>query len=284
MAKRYYNLEKETKALLKKWEARNGVLPSMQGIHNVNDYILRKKGLGQLVGGIGKRAASFNATNKQYLTIPSNSSLGIATNLTMAAWFMTTATGQQWFINKVITNGQYTYALGMIGDKLWLYLSQDGTATQIKDYRSSASFNTGVPVFVCGTFDNGTTRLFANGAELTGSALNKNTNYAITTIKIGTSPLGVGWDGTTSYSSGTTGPNFLLSRTLTATEITYLYNSGLGRSYLEILAYQPSLLTNMVSYWPLNESSGTRFDYHGSNNLTAINNPLSTSGVVEELF
>jgi len=41
-----------------------------------------------------------------------------------------------------------------------------------------------------------------------------------------------------------------------------------------------SLLTNLVSYWKLDETSGTRVDSHGSNNLTDNNTVLSATGVI----
>lgn len=41
-----------------------------------------------------------------------------------------------------------------------------------------------------------------------------------------------------------------------------------------------SLLDNLVSYWSLDEASGTRVDSHGSNNLTDNNTVGSTTGVV----
>lgn len=41
-----------------------------------------------------------------------------------------------------------------------------------------------------------------------------------------------------------------------------------------------SLLTNLVSYWKLDEASGTRNDTHGSNHLTDNNTVTSTSGKI----
>jgi hypothetical protein len=49
---------------------------------------------------------------------------------------------------------------------------------------------------------------------------------------------------------------------LTTLQIATLYNGGNGTNY----AGSPHV--NMVSYWSLNESSGTRYDSHGSNHLS----------------
>lgn len=41
-----------------------------------------------------------------------------------------------------------------------------------------------------------------------------------------------------------------------------------------------SLLTNLVSYWKLDEASGTRTDETGTNNLTAVNSPGNAAGKI----
>jgi hypothetical protein len=41
-----------------------------------------------------------------------------------------------------------------------------------------------------------------------------------------------------------------------------------------------SLLNNLISYWKLDEASGNAVDAHGSNTLTAVNAPGSTSGKI----
>jgi hypothetical protein len=41
-----------------------------------------------------------------------------------------------------------------------------------------------------------------------------------------------------------------------------------------------ALSTSLISYWPLNEASGTRSDLHGTNHLAATNSPGSGTGLV----
>jgi hypothetical protein len=71
-------------------------------------------------------------------------------------------------------------------------------------------------------------------------------------------------------------------RVLTSTERTELFNVGYGRSYSELtIAHKVSL----ISYWDLNELSGTRSDSHGTNHLADMNtvlwgNGLSTSDTI----
>jgi hypothetical protein len=75
------------------------------------------------------------------------------------------------------------------------------------------------------------------------------------------------------------------SRTLLSGERNFLYNSGNGVSYLELLGYRLDILNGCVGYWQLNESSGIRYDWHGSNHLLPINNPLkSTNGIIRKFF
>lgn len=58
---------------------------------------------------------------------------------------------------------------------------------------------------------------------------------------------------------------------LTTSDITTLRNNGNMLSHNELNA---SLLTNLEAYWDMDESSGTRFDSAGSNNLTDVNTVL----------
>ena len=73
------------------------------------------------------------------------------------------------------------------------------------------------------------------------------------------------------YFNGDIDEMALWSRFLTVPEISTLYNSGNGTNY----AGSPS--SNMVSYWSLNETSGVRYDSHGSNHLSE--DPSSTTGI-----
>jgi hypothetical protein len=75
------------------------------------------------------------------------------------------------------------------------------------------------------------------------------------------------------------------NRVLTTDERNFIYNSGRGVSYLELLAYIPDILVGCVSYWQLNEASGIRYDWHGTNHMSPINNPLnSNNGIIEKFY
>ena len=73
-------------------------------------------------------------------------------------------------------------------------------------------------------------------------------------------------------------------RILTVAEYDFIYNSGRGVSFYEILGYQPSLLNGLVSYWQLSEGSGIRYDWWGSNHLTPNFTLTTTFGVIDKFF
>lgn len=93
--------------------------------------------------------------------------------------------------------------------------------------------------------------------------------------------LGVPWNGDGSYFSvgnyygyggsyslgGRTDSLALYSRALSSSEIDALYNSGSGLFFSQLDAGQ---LVDLVSWWDMDEATGTRHDSIGSNDLTQI--------------
>lgn len=74
-------------------------------------------------------------------------------------------------------------------------------------------------------------------------------------------------------STGNVGPVGLWSRVLTEAERIALVNSGNAKKYADLTAAEK---VDLVSYWNLDEASGTRADSHGDNDLT--DNNTVTSG------
>lgn len=77
--------------------------------------------------------------------------------------------------------------------------------------------------------------------------------------------------------NGLIGPVGRWSRALSREESLSLYNAGRGVSYGTL---PPSLLPGLVSWWDLDEPGGTRYDRHGQNHLTPVNDPGSSNGIV----
>lgn len=67
-------------------------------------------------------------------------------------------------------------------------------------------------------------------------------------------------------------------RSLTASEITALYNSGSGLTYP--FAGTPTLTNTLVSYWRLDETNGVRVDSAGANSLISSNGVSFSAGKI----
>lgn len=74
----------------------------------------------------------------------------------------------------------------------------------------------------------------------------------------------------------------LYDRLLNSDEIDTLYNAGDGLSYDEFGMYRSSgtSYNGVISYWSLDEGTGTRYDSQGTNHLTPTGSPGNTAGRV----
>jgi hypothetical protein len=87
-------------------------------------------------------------------------------------------------------------------------------------------------------------------------------------------------NGSTAYLDGRSAGAGVWSKALSDAEITQLYNRGFGLDYSD---FDATLLTGLISFWPLTETSGTRVDVHGSNDLTDNNTVTGNPGVVYDV-
>jgi hypothetical protein len=283
MAKRYYNLEKETKAFLKRMEETRGVLPDGAGIARINDYIVKSKGSGLFLGNPGlKTGIRFETTKSQYLRIVSNSSLQTGTDgFSFSFWFKNISGIQKTIISKNVSGAASSCEFEIFKQSVsgLIFIVSDGTST----YNASVAAGNildGVSYYITCTYDSvdKTLKVYIN-------------NVLKTTLAFPNTPL----QSTTAFNIGRRDNNSGLldsivndvgywKRTLSTSEISYIYNGGLGRPYLELLAYNPGILTDMSSYWALNEQGGTRRDWHGTNNLQSFNTPESDVGLINNFF
>jgi hypothetical protein len=100
---------------------------------------------------------------------------------------------------------------------------------------------------------------FEDGATLTG------------TMTVGTQDFRLG--NTVSNLNGRLDNVSYHTRKLTDSDASYLYNSGNGIDYENTNA---AIKVNLTAWWDMNETSGTRFDLHSTNDLTE-NGTVSTS-------
>ena len=229
--------------------------------------------LSQVGGG-----TAFASASSQYLSVADNASLDITSTITLAGWIKTSSASAQYIINKT-ASGNRSYAIWIEGGLAYLYFSSDGGLSNVKYYRGTASLSNGAWHHVAATFDAGTTKLYVDGTELVGGALVKSTDAAITSIYNSTVNLFVGsLSGTGTFSDSSLDEIIIAGRAMSASEITWLYNSGAGRTYSEADA---SMKTNLVSWWSMNApASGDWQDQHGTNHLTpSVSGPTATEGV-----
>lgn len=282
MAKRYYNLEKETKTFLKRMEETRGVLPDAAGISRLNDYIVKRKGFGLFFGNKDKSCLNVNATSQQRISVASNAALQVAPSWEMVAWvFPKSSLSPLEHISKGINSlTSFEFSLRQ-GSNLNFTLnfstgvSYSATGSKAATLNSWNFFNFGR--------DDSTGNVFLSRNADTSPA----TASQLTQAK-GNAGFVIG-DWAESGSRRSADAIFdgvgRWNRVLTTNERNFIYNSGRGVSYLELLAYRPDILVGCVSYWQLNESSGIRYDWHDANHMNPINSPLnSPNGVIEKFY
>jgi hypothetical protein len=105
------------------------------------------------------------------------------------------------------------------------------------------------------------------------------------TASLGATRTRIGNDGGTTYFNGRLSDFVYSTRLHTAAEITWLNQSGNPRSYAEFgtAGAGSNMLTGLVHDWPMHEISSTRYDQHGSNDLTpTFDNLLGTYATFAE--
>jgi hypothetical protein len=278
MAKRYYNLEKETKAFLKRMEETRGVLPDSAGVSRVNDYIVKRKGSGLFFGNRDKSSFQVKQSLVQRISVASNSSLLVTPSWEMVAWIFPTSS---------LSTSELISKAGNDRPLFDFSLRQTSSTCQLNSSTGASYVNTSSKTFTIGSWqfynfgrDNSTSNLF----------LSRNLDTAVTVTQAtqasSSSAFVIGdWSAGGRQADAIYDGVGRWSRLLTTDQRSFLYNTTRGVSYLEILAYRPDILVECVSYWQLNEPSGIRYDWHGSNHMSPINNPLnSNSGIIEKFY
>jgi hypothetical protein len=279
MAKRYYNLEKETKAFLKRMDETRGVLPDSAGIARINDYIVRRKGLGLFFGIRDKSCLNVNSASQQRISITSNNSLRVSPSWEMVAWvFPKSSLSLAELISKG-TNNPSNFEFSLRQSSLNVSLGSSTGTTYLQTGNKTLSLN--IWNFYNFGRDNSTGNLF-----LSRNADTSPTTVAQSPQAIGGASFVIGdWADASRPANAIFDGIGRWGRVLTTDERNFIYNSGRGVSYLELLTYRPDILVGCVSYWQLNESSGTRYDWHGTNHMSPINNPLNSNiGIIEKFY
>lgn len=220
-------------------------------------------------------AAQFASANSEYLSHASNTDLQTGdVDFTFAFWvLLDSLTGDRQFVSKDTNTGreytvQYRAGTGFRGtvfmggvDKIaTASFTPTVTAWYLVCFWHDATANT-VNISV----NNGATNSTATGGALDAATA--------TEFNLGRRP----YPGFQEYLSGRMQNVGFWKRVLTGAERTALYNGGAGVNYSALSAGDK---TSMVSWWALDEQSGSRADSHGSNTLTDNNTVTVAAGNV----
>ena len=231
-------------------------------------------------GGASSLAASFNAANSEYLSKSSSTVDTGGQSYALALWVYINALGtQEFFVAKYsgLSVGEFAIGKSATNRLVWRLV---GNSNFYDHTPTSPTFNAGWNFLVC-SYDNSTKVMSAsldNGTFFSRAAFSdspRSNPSAVLTLGAQTT--------TTNFLTGRLdGVGIWVGRTLSQSDVSSLYNSGVGRKYAGLPA---GLLTNLVSYYDLDEfSDGSgavqRNDSHGSNHLTDNNTVPSADGIV----
>lgn len=206
-------------------------------------------------------AANFNGTS-QYLS-SSLASITLGTSWTACGWFNK---------NDITTTG----FLLNFGNNRKIYINTVPQITFECNGGNAITAVSAIPtnqwVFWCARVSPSGNFISLNaGTESSGGTA---ADYGSTTAL----KIGVDVSGTSSFFGGSQCGISVFNTSLSSTQITALYNKGIGLTYSGMVS--AGLTTNLVSYWALNQNSVTA-DSAGSNTLT--NNGSVTASAVSPI-
>lgn len=220
-------------------------------------------------------AAQFTSANSEYLSHTSNSDLQTGDiSFTFCGWlYLDANSSSRAFVNKDAVGAreyQFTYISGTG------FIIEVFTAGSVaKTLTLATTPTTGTWYFYVFWHDAAadTLNLQLNNGSTTSVATGTLQAATATEFRLGASS----YSGFTSYYSGRMQNVGFWKRVLNSTERSSLWNSGFGKPYAELTSGEK---TSMVSWWSLDEASGSRADSHGSNTLTDNNTVTQAAGKV----
>lgn len=209
-------------------------------------------------------AAQFTAASSEYLSKTDNADLSMGDiNFTVAAWvYPDNVTGTVTIASKYAATGASTseYLLRRTGTTFTFLVSGGSTTGNVV---SSVTVSANQWYYVMAWHDSVTNKINiqVNNGAVTSDDHTAGSNDSNTDFNVGRRGNG------SEYFDGRIDELGIWKRLLTTDERTSLYNGGVGRMYRDLPA---NLTSNLVSYWDLEEASGTRNDahFHGQNHGT----------------
>jgi len=220
------------------WWGLNETAPSNAlDSHGTNELVETSGTIGSTAGLVGG-CRDFELGDSEYFSIPSNASLVFADEpLTVGAWVnLESKADPAGIMGKYNTANKREYLLTYTQsvDRFLFYVSATGTATVVATASVFGAPGTAAWLFVVGYHD--------PTANTIGISVNAGAETPIahtTGIFSGTTQFNFGnfYNSGVSdyYLDGKMDEAFLYRRVLTADEISWLYNSGVGRAYSELI-------------------------------------------------
>lgn len=236
--------------------------------------------------GLVDDCAQFVRANVEYFSIP-NASAGDfegAMDFTISAWCNWNDSDG---LDAILTTFSDTSNVGIIfrksnnaGGQIQMYVSGDGAVPSVVSYTLAPTTNTWYHLVMTYNTTTGGIELFVDGSSVTTGTTDTGGPYA------GSSDLLIGTQGNNTSAwafNGEMDEFGFWDRILNQAEIDALYNSGSGIAYADTadptdVKNDDILTTDLVSYWELEEASGTRTDSHAGNDLTDNNTVGSDTG------
>ena len=153
----------------------------------------------KVIGGV---ASTFDGVN-QYFSHSGAITSGSITKLTAGAWLKTGATGTHYAMGAYKASGSLrSWLLGLKDGKIKLLLYSTGSVVAVDWESPDLSLNDDGWHYIGFNFDNGITKMFADGKPIADTDITKNTDDAISEIFTSTEPFAVAAYSTSSTSNG----------------------------------------------------------------------------------
>lgn len=180
--------------------------------------------------GIQSNGADFEASNSEYLSVADNSSISITGDLSVSMWIYRESATNMGLIGKVLyPNREYQLRINDGSNLLQLWMSSNGSSQTKKQVSWSPLTSTWYHVGFTYNASAGEVKFYIDGSQQGSTQTGMPTN-----LYNGSAELRIGHIEAGDYMDGIIDEVALYSRTLTSSEMNWLYNSGSGRSYSDI--------------------------------------------------
>ena len=208
-------------------------------------------------------AADFDGTN-QYLSSASTELKKGNTSFSFGEWVNASNVSSRGLIGNLQGSGSNRgYGIRLESGVPKIYIStSDFSAGNYAVAVSSTTISINTWYFIAGVYDADADLL---KIKVNGGAFNTTSWANGSNLSAGDFHLGA-LDSSFWFLDGKLDLAFFYDKALTEAELNALYNSGNATAYSSLSAAQK---TDLVSWWSLSETSGTRYDQNGANNQAA---------------